>query len=480
MPASMLQKGPKMIEIEIAYQEALDYLYSFIDYSLTRNFRYTADKFNLGRMFDLLDRLGNPQRLYPIIHVAGTKGKGSTAAMMASALQYSGYRTGFYTSPHLSDFTERIQVNGVNIPHADVVYLVNEIKPHVKAVPFLTTFELMTALSFMYFERQNVNAAVVEVGLGGRLDATNVVEPLITVITSLSLDHMNVLGDTLAKIATEKAGIIKKGVPIVLSPQKEEARIVIERIAAERDAPLTQVGRDYLFSPWSHSLDQQSLLLWSADEQSMVDDFIESGGRSTWEPLRLSIPLLGYHQVENAATAYATLQVARKKGLKIPEKAIKSGFAEVFWPGRFEVLRQHPPLIIDSAHNQDSALKLRLAIADYLPHYPVILIFGVSEDKDVRGMFSELLPSVKRVITTQSVHPRAMDANEIVELAHQFGKQAQAIVPVEDALATALEIAGDESAVVATGSLFIAAAVREAWILMNENKRDYAGLEKSA
>ncbi|MDZ4158252.1 MAG: folylpolyglutamate synthase/dihydrofolate synthase family protein, partial [Anaerolineaceae bacterium] len=387
---------------DIAYQQALDYLYSFVDYSLTRAFRYTPDKFDLGRVRKLMACLGNPHLAYPVIHVAGTKGKGSTAAMIDRALREAGYKVGFYTSPHLMDFNERIQINGKPITRCELVEFVDEIKPHVEKIEGLTTFELTTALGFMFFARQMVDAAVVEVGLGGRLDATNVVDPLVSVITSISYDHMNVLGNTLTEIAGEKAGIIKPGKTVVMAPQQTEARLVVERIAQERGCRLVRVGTDYLFSAWAHSLAGQSLLVWSAVEQPLVNAYIESGGRQAWEPTRLSIPLLGQHQVENAATAYAALQVARKEGLIISEVDIARGFKAVQWPARFEVLRRNPPLIIDSAHNRDSALKLRHAIDDYLAGQPVILIFGASEDKDVAGMFSELLPRVRMVIATES------------------------------------------------------------------------------
>jgi dihydrofolate synthase/folylpolyglutamate synthase len=304
---------------------------------------------------------------------------------------------------------------------------------------------------------------VVEVGLGGRLDATNVVTPLVSVITSLSYDHMNVLGNTLTEISCEKAGIIKPGRPVVISPQKDEARRVLEQVAAENHSDLIQVGKDFLYAPVSHSLSGQSLIVWAAAEQPLVDEFIESGGLHEWEPLRLHIPLLGYHQVENAATAYAALQMARQAGWEIKQDNILRGFDQVYWPGRFEVLRRNPPVIIDSAHNRDSALKLRLALDDYLPGKPVILVFGASEDKDIAGMFVELLPRVRRVIATQSVHPRAMDPAKMVELAHRFGRPAQAILPVEAALSQALALAGDEMAVVVAGSLFVAAAARAVW-----------------
>jgi dihydrofolate synthase/folylpolyglutamate synthase len=249
----------------------------------------------------------------------------------------------------------------------------------------------------------------------------------------------------------------------VLAPQKEEARIVVERVAEERNAPLTQVGKEYLYAPWAHSLSGQSFLLWSAEEQDLVDGFIESGGRQSWAPLRMKIPLLGFHQVENSATAYATLQEVQRCGITISEEDLRRGFAEVDWPGRFEVLRRNPPFIIDSAHNQDSALKLRLAIDDYLPGQKVLLIFGASEDKDLHGMLSALVPRVYRVIATKSTHPRSLDPQMVVDISHQFGCSAQVIVPVEDAISEALRLAGQESAIVVAGSLFVAAAAREVW-----------------
>ena len=451
------------MEIDSRYQAAMDYLYSYVDYSLTRQMRNAAKNFNLDRVHKLLHLLGDPHLQYKVIHVAGTKGKGSTSAMMASALQAAGYQVGFYTSPHLSDYCERIQINGLSISHSRLVQMVEEIKPFVDQVEKITTFEITTALGFWYFAQEAVDAAVIEVGLGGRLDATNVVSPLVSVITSLSLDHVDVLGDTLAKIAAEKAGIIKPGRPVVVSPQREEAQLVVTRIAAERNAPLAIVGRDYLFAPWSHTLDGQSMLVWPKDDQPLVDSFIESGGREDWEPLRLTIPLLGHHQVENAATAYTALQLARAEGLAISEADIIKGFAAVQWAGRFEILRRAPLFIVDSAHNRNSALKLRQAIDDYLPGQPVILIFGVSEDKDVEGMFAELLPRVKYVVATESVHPRAMKADRLVELAHRYGCPAKQVLPVEDAVEYALKKAGDEFAIVAAGSLFLAAAVRDIW-----------------
>lgn len=434
----------------VAYQEALDYLYSFVDYSLTHNFRYTPDKFDLGRMFDFLRLLDDPQKKYPVIHIAGTKGKGSTAALIANSLMSAGYQVGLYTSPHLQNYTERIQINGQEISQADLVELVSFVKPFVAKVAQLTTFEITTALAFLSFARRKVNVAVVEVGLGGRLDATNVVDPLVSVITSLSMDHVSILGDTLPKIAFEKAGIIKPGRPVVLAPQPEEARQVIEAVARERRSPLVEVGRDFLFAAGEHSLARQSFKVWHGDLDSPA--------------VQLTTRLLGQHQVENGATAYAALQITARHGIAIDDRAIQQGFESVFWPGRFELLRYDPPVVVDSAHNRESALRLRQALEDYLPGRPVVLVFGVSEDKDVEGMLAELLPRVSRVITTQSVHPRAMDAEKLAELARQHGAlPVQAVVPVEAALAEALALAGNEAAILVTGSLFIVAAVRDVW-----------------
>ncbi|MCJ7584248.1 MAG: bifunctional folylpolyglutamate synthase/dihydrofolate synthase [Anaerolineales bacterium] len=437
-----------LMDAKIAYNKALDYLYSFVDYSLKHTSELIKAEFNLERMFELMATLGNPQDSYPILHVAGTKGKGSVAAMAASALHAAGYRAGLYISPHLQDFCERIQVNGEPIPHSDLAALVEEIKPAVARLPFITTFELTTALGFLYFAQRGVDAAVIEVGLGGRLDATNIVTPLVSVITSLSYDHMAVLGNTLTQIAGEKAGIIKEGVPVVSSPQKDEALAVLEKVAAERNAPLTLVGREVTFEAGEHSLDGQSLTI--VNHKSKIVN-----------PVILRIPLLGAFQVVNAATAYAALKAS---GLSVPDAAILKGFAEVKWPCRFEVLRREPPVILDSAHNVDSAQKLRQALDDYFPTRPVILIFGASEDKNVLGMFTEWKPYLDRILVTKADHPRALEAEQLLGLAQQAGVPAEAVSPVESALARALELSAKDSAIVlSAGSIFVTAEVRTAW-----------------
>ncbi|NMC11637.1 MAG: bifunctional folylpolyglutamate synthase/dihydrofolate synthase [Chloroflexi bacterium] len=458
--------------MEQSYQEALDYLYSFVDYSLSKSFRYSPVKFELTHIESLVKALENPHHNYPIIHVAGTKGKGSITAMCASVLKAAGYKVGMYTSPHLHDYAERIQINNTPISHQELIDLVEEIKPIVATIPGLTTFEITTAMGFLYFTKQQVDVAVVEVGLGGRLDATNIVMPVVSVITSISYDHTYLLGNTLAEIASEKAGIIKPNIPVVIAPQEEEARLTIERIAKKRASPIIQVGRDYYYSMLEHDLDGQTLLIWRAEDQPIIDQYVESSEAPGIQPVKIRIPLLGYHQVENAATAYAALQTFKQQSLPINEEAISKGFSEIAWPGRFEVLQRQPPITIDCAHNRDSARKLRLALDDYFPGKGIIMVFGASEDKDLHGMFNELMPRVQQVIATKSFHPRAMDTNLIVETAHQFGKPAKVIENVSDALMEAQKLAGDDLMVLVTGSIFVAAVAREAWFGKNQSTGD--------
>jgi dihydrofolate synthase/folylpolyglutamate synthase len=347
-----------------------------------------------------------------------------------------------------------MQVNGQQIEKGELARLIESIKPAIAQVEHLSTFEITTALGFLHFANQKANAAVIEVGLGGRLDATNVVDPQISVITSLSMDHVGVLGDTLPKIAYEKAGIIKPSRPVVLAVQRDDARQVIEQVAAERGSPLIEIGKEYHYATLSHSLKGQTFQVWKTGEH----------------PVSLATPLLGLHQVENAATAFAALRVANEQGMRVTDEDIRKGFANVFWPGRLEVLRAEPApaVIVDSAHNRDSAHRLNQALDDYLPGRPVVLIFGASEDKDIDGMFAELMPRVSKLIATQSTHPRAMDANLLAEMARQHGKPADVVIPVEDALPAAIHAAEvldprEPGVVLAAGSLFIAAAIRDTW-----------------
>jgi dihydrofolate synthase/folylpolyglutamate synthase len=464
---------------EQTYQTALDYIYSFVDYSVERSYRYSADVFNLERVRTLLARLGDPHKAFDSVHVAGTKGKGSVSAMMASVLHASGYKVGLYTSPHLQRFSERIQVAGEEIEAQAVVRLVEELKPHVAAVPELTTYEIITALGLLHFAKQGVDIAVVEVGLGGRLDATNVLEPLVSVITSLSYDHMHLLGESLTDIAHEKAGIIKPGIPVVTAPQQHEAERVVAQAAKELKAPLIRVGRDWLFSPGNRSLAGQFLHVWSASEQPLMDAYVESAGGEEWAPPRYFIPLLGYHQVINGAVAYAALQVLRRGKYPLTEAALQQGYSSVFWPGRFQILSRDPVVVIDSAHNRDSALKLRIALDDYFPGQPVALIFGASADKDIAGMLAELLPRVSRIILTQARHPRAADVEELAQIAHSHGLSVESAVPSSLALEQALATVRAEEVILATGSLFISGEILAAWQRMHASQAHLAEVYRS-
>ncbi|MCB9110018.1 MAG: bifunctional folylpolyglutamate synthase/dihydrofolate synthase [Anaerolineales bacterium] len=428
------------MDIETRYNQALDYLYSFVDYSLKHSSELAKADFNLDRMFALMKSLGDPQAKYPVIHVAGTKGKGSTSALCAAALQTAGYKTGLYTSPHLEDYVERIRINGEPISHEQLVELVEEIKPHVAKVEKLTTFEITTALAFLAFAKYGATAAVFEVGLGGRLDATNVVTPKVSVITSLSYDHMAVLGNTLTLIAGEKAGIIKPGVPVVSSPQKDEAWQVLFRVASEKNSEITLVGRDIEFERVASSLEGQKLRIQNSE---------------------FRIPLLGRHQVENAATAYAALKAS---GIPITDEQIQTGFSRVQWRARFEVARLDPPVIFDSAHNQDSFEKLRETLDEYFPGKKVYLIFGASEDKNIPGMFAEMKSKIKKIIITRADHPRALSVEQIQGLAEQAGAESEAVVPVKEALRRALELSSkDGSIVLSAGSMFVTAEVMRAF-----------------
>jgi dihydrofolate synthase/folylpolyglutamate synthase len=434
------------MNIEIEYNKALDYLYSFVDYSLKHSSELAEAEFNLDRMFALMEELSNPQNTYPIIHVAGTKGKGSVSALCASGLKAEGYKVGLYTSPHLIDYCERIQVNSEPISHSFLVQLVEEIKPAVKKVPKLTTFEITTAIGFHAFARMGCNAAVIEVGLGGRLDATNIVTPKVSVITSLSYDHMAVLGDTLAKIAGEKAGIIKKGVPVVSSPQTDEALEVLKRVAKKKGCEFVLVGKDVSFEKLESSLDGQSLC---------VEDNIR---RST---LDLQLPLLGEHQLENATVAYTALKTS---GIELTDEHIQKGFSQVKWHARFEIVRREPPVIFDSAHNTDSFIKLKQTLDEYFPDKKIYLVFGASEDKNIPGMFAEMRPRINKLIITRSEHPRALEVERIIELAEQAGVEFEAVSPVEAAFGRALELSAiDGSIVLSAGSMFVTAEVMMAW-----------------
>lgn len=427
------------------YQDALDYLYSFIDYSLTRQLRYSPEKFNLARMSRFLELIGNPQNNFNSIHVAGTKGKGSICAMLNSILMCAGYKTGFYSSPHMVDFNERIRVGNTLISHAEIVAYVDQSKPFISLVEHLTTFEISTALAFKFFSDKKVDFAMIEVGLGGRFDATNVITPLVSVISTISFDHTAILGNTLSKIAFEKAGIIKMGVPVVSSPQKKTALKVIQRIAEEKDAPLIDAQKQFPLMAFSENLERQRFS-------------INSGSN----PIKLiNLPLLGAHQLENAGTAFAVIQELRKQGFEISDQAVRDGFANVQWPGRFEVIQREPLMIIDGAHNPESFRRLAETIKHLLPDRKVVFVFGVSEDKNVKSMLKIIQPLVEHLIITQSEHPRALGIYEIQAIANLLEIPNAAYSEVGQARDAAERFAGKNGVIIAAGSIFIAGAFRQ-------------------
>ena len=433
------------------YSDSIAYLHSLTDYEKTRIQRYTPETLDLSRVERLLEAVGNPHTRFRSVHIAGTKGKGSTAALCESGLRAAGYRTGLYTSPHLHTFCERIQVAGRKIPRDEVVALVAELRPVIERIPGVTTFEAITALGFLYFARSGVEVAVVEVGLGGRLDATNVITPEVSIITSLSLDHTYLLGDTLASIAREKAGIIKPAVPVVSAPQRAAAIKVIEAVSRERNAPLVEVGRDWDYEPGPADFDgQQFTARRHAAEPSPLDG-------------EYRLPLLGRHQLENATSAIAALDILRGRGFDLPPEAVRQGVATVRWPGRLEILQRDPPVVVDCAHNPYSAQVLRRALEEWFPGQRWILIFGASHDKDIAGMLRALLPISEYLIVTRSDHPRAAAPIELADLAASVGGGAEVSVNVKKALRRGLSLMNPGDGLLITGSIFVVANAREEW-----------------
>ncbi|MFQ5997242.1 MAG: bifunctional folylpolyglutamate synthase/dihydrofolate synthase [Dehalococcoidales bacterium] len=435
------------------YQVALDYILSFADYERMPR---SALVFDLRRIETLLKRLGNPQEAARSIHIAGTKGKGSTVAMIASVLTQAGYRTGVYTSPHLLDFTERLQIDGKPIAEDAFARLVAAIKPEVEAVNALatfgelTTFEILTALAFTYFKEWEVAYQVLETGLGGRLDATNVVEPEVCAITSISFDHTDVLGDTLSQIATEKAGIIKSGSTVVCAPQFPEAMEVIVKICREWGVRLVKVGSDVTWQRKAFSTEGQAFHV-----KGLIGEY------------ELNLPLLGEHQLENAATAVAMAEVLVERGAKVSPKSIADGLAQVHWPGRLQILQREPWVIVDGAHNADSARRLVKALKQYFDFERATLIFGASSDKNIAGMAAELASFPDTVMVTQSRHPRAVATDKLVSEFSRCGVVPEVVGNVASAVELALARAKPPDLICATGSLFIVAEVMEYMLQRN-------------
>ena len=433
------------------YHDALRYLYGLVDYEKRRVDRYSPREFKLERVVEFLAHLGDPHRTYSTLHIAGTKGKGSVSSILSGTARAGGLRTGLYTSPHLHTYRERIQVNGEPISRQSMADLLSEMLPTIDRVPGLTTFEVTTALAFLYFQREQVDLAVMEVGLGGRLDATNVILPEISVITSLSLDHTYLLGNTLAEIAYEKAGIIKPGIPVVTAPQKSDALEVLERIASERSSPLTVVGKDWTWTPVARSLQGQTMHIGREGTPSPFDGIYD-------------VALLGDFQQENAAVAVAVAAALSESGHAwASPDSLSDSLRSVKWPGRMEVLNSAPLIVVDCAHNPYSAETLAASLRTWFPGMSWILIFGSSNDKDIKGMLEALLPISKHVIATRSYHPRATAPYALADLCADLGHGAEIAVNPRRALEQAFHRLEPGLGIIATGSIFLVADVREAW-----------------
>ena len=428
------------------YSQAEEYLCNnFIDYERIP-VSYTSSDYSLRHVEELLHRMGDPHLAAKTIHIAGTKGKGSVAAMIAQVLSVSGYKTGLYTSPHLHNLRERIKVDGNLISQSEFAALVTEVKPYFEAISHdplyrqLTFFEALTALAFAYFERKGASFQVLEVGLGGRLDATNVAKPEVCIITSVSLDHTEVLGNSLEKIAYEKAGIIKPGCDVVTSPQPQKVTSVINDVCRKRGAKLVQVDEDVIWHKIAGDLYHQS--------------FVVEGKMGNYH---LTIPLLGDYQLENAATAVTALETLASQGFAISARDIIQGLAQVKWPGRFQILNQQPIVMVDGAHNIASVKRLAENIKGYFDYDQIFLILGISCDKDIPGIVGELISLSPQVIVTRSSHPRAASPSTIASEFAKRGIKPKTAEDVSQALSQTLSTASKRDLICVTGSLFIVA-----------------------
>ena len=429
------------------YSQAEEYLNTFVNYEQIPGISYAQAGYSLRHVEELLNRMANPQLAARTIHIAGTKGKGSVVAMIAQALSSSGYKTGRYTSPHFHTLRERITIDGHLISEAEFAAAMTEVKPFIESMRQdtsfrqLTYFEALTALAFAYFRKKEVDFQVLEVGLGGRLDATNVVaNPAVCIITSISLDHTQLLGDTLEEIAREKAGIIKSGCWAVISPQPPEASSVITDICREKKAKVVQVGKDITWHKTGGDLHHQSLAI---------------DGRTG--KYQISIPLLGDFQLENAAASVAALEILSSEGFDISAANIAQGLAQVKWPGRFQILRQHPTLLVDGAHNVASMRRLVDNIRAYFAHKRILLVLGISCDKDIPGIINELVSISPQVIVTQASHSRAAPPATLAAEFAKRGIEPETKETVTEAISRALALASTTDVICATGSLFVVA-----------------------
>ncbi len=459
------------------YQEALAYIYSFSDFE--RGSSFTRDRNeNQLREQALLELLGNPHQHYTSTLIAGTKGKGSTATFIERVLRQAGVRTGLYTQPDLHTFRERTRVNGRLISEEELAALVPEIRASVEQVqarqefgPFIT-YEVATALTFLYFDQQHVDHAVVEVGIGGRLDATNILNQLVSVITSISYDHMQILGDTLTKIATEKAGIIKPHGLLVTSAQAPEALRAIASVVQQRQAHMVRVG-SYDNDPAQADVEAGNIP--SLTYRYRLEERSEARQRFTiLAPDRLytglEIPLAGQHQLENATAALATLDLLREHGLTWDENALREGLRDAHWSARMEVVSSQPTIVVDGAHNADSIQKLLTALHDTFTARRLLFVFSPNQDKDLVGMV-RALADIDVVVLTRMKNPRATSIEQLENLFAEYAPHVAVYREQESdkAMDRALSLAQSDDLICATGSLYLAAEALR-WAAKHGNK----------
>lgn len=436
------------------YEESLAWLHSSGMFGM---------KLGLSRIEKLLDILGHPERNFASVHVAGTNGKGSTSTMIFSVLREAGYKVGLFTSPHLQSYTERIRVNEELIPEDKVADFLTRMRPHVEEMAKdpeagrPTEFELGTAMCFWYLAEQAVDYGVVEVGLGGRYDATNVITPVVSVITHISYDHTDKLGSTLAEIAGEKAGIIKPGVPVVVSPQEPEALEVILKTAESRGSEVYRVG-----TAEDANVRYRRLGGGIHGERFRV---ALSAGNGAGREMELATSMPGPHQTINAATAFAALEVLRRAGAGIPDAAIASGIFKARIPARLEVVARRPTVILDGAHNLDGAQRLAEALPLLVKGGRCIGVAGFSKDKPVEQMLAVLRPHLVKLYATSAKSSRlgGRDPEEIAQAAGGLGIAVQPVRDAVEAVRLAVLEAGPEGAVLVFGSLYLAGEVRGIW-----------------
>lgn len=431
-----------------SYKEALRYIDSFVNYEREENFSYDRRFLNLKRMERLLGLIGNPHQQLKTIHIAGTKGKGSTAAIITSILTVNGLKVGLYTSPHLIDPRERIRIGGKLISQEEFVYFFSQMRFQLEnssEQTSFTFFEIYTALAFLYFSHHRVDIAVLETGMGGRLDATNVVYPLLAVITQISFDHTRELGKDLASIAREKSGIIKEGVTVLTSPQDRAAMKVLEQAAREKETELYKVGEDIQFKRRGSTSQTQTF-------------YLETTKRIY---PHLLLPLAGAHQLINAATAVGAIDLIEDKGIFTSSEAVRKGLKDVKWPGRIETLSTEPLFIVDCAHNGASAQALANYLKEEFPGKKIILVLGVLKNKDIKSIARILCPLADKIILTRADSPRALTPEEIEKTIVKFSGKKEILIEkkVENAILCAKGLACYDDLICTTGSVYLAGEI---------------------